>query len=73
MEGGKERFIYRLLDLVETELAESGDRQEQNKQTNLLELLHFSWMKCALRWIVFVLFWLFAVPLCTVCDIKKLF
>jgi hypothetical protein len=29
LEGGKERFIFRLLDLVEAELKESGDRQDE--------------------------------------------
>jgi hypothetical protein len=29
LEGGRERFIFRLLDLVEAELKESGDRQDE--------------------------------------------
>jgi hypothetical protein len=30
-EPGKDRFIYRLLDLVETELKETGDRKDSQQ------------------------------------------
>ncbi len=43
LEGGRERFIFRLLDLVEAELKESGDRQDEGYIT-VFFLLDFT--KC---------------------------
>jgi hypothetical protein len=44
LEGGRERFIFRLLDLVEAELKETGDRQDEWIPSLFLFLVDFT--KC---------------------------